>query len=79
MQTFTKWLEQYTDGSINDAIDYIRSVAHRFKGKGRYMISAIMDELSKYQRLNDETYLSFAKRFLNDDEIEQIWNDAVKH
>jgi hypothetical protein len=70
---FREWMEsQYVDGTINDAVDYVQSVARKFKG--RYTIDGILEILRRYERPNDENYADFVKRFLSDDEIEQIWN-----
>jgi hypothetical protein len=68
----------FSDGSHNDAVDYARSVASKFKGKGRYMIDGIHSEIRKYERPNDENYYDFARRFMSDDEIEREWIEATK-
>lgn len=75
MGPFEKRVEESEEQT---ARDYVRSVARRFKGKGSYMIGSMKDELKKYERPNDETYLDFATRYLSDEQIEREWHEALK-
>jgi hypothetical protein len=63
---------------VDDAIHCVRSVAFRFRGKGSYSLGAIREEISKYQRVDGETYWDFAKRFLSDEEIKTAWDERVR-
>lgn len=63
---------------MDDAIHCVRSVAFRFRGKGTLSIDAIEAEMKKYQRVNDETYWDYARRFLTPEDIEMYWREHTR-
>lgn len=64
--------------TLDDAVQYVRSVAFRRPGREGYSFGTIMEELAKYQRTDDETYAAFALRFMSPAEIERVWREEAR-
>ncbi|MFK5283033.1 hypothetical protein ACI3PL_26040, partial [Lacticaseibacillus paracasei] len=63
--------------TLNDAVAYVRSVALRFRGRGKLMMGGIQHALRQYQRPDDSTYWDLASAFMSHADIERTWDEVV--